>query len=56
MNLNSAFAKAIKFYWKNKDKKLQTDENRKYNKKYFDSLETGLDGPLEEELKKGKGK
>lgn len=60
MTLNDAFEKAIKFYWKSKDhSKLKTNDKRKYDKKYFDGIESELDGPLEDtklkkEMKGGK--
>lgn len=61
MTFEEAIRKAMKVYWENTDDfdGLQSNKSRKYNKKYFDSVETEMlgskDGSKEsKEYAKGK--
>ena len=50
MQLSDAFIKAIKSYWKGDDFEMsETFKDKKYNKKYFDSVKSEMVGGKDKE-------
>jgi hypothetical protein len=59
MNISDAIIKMMRIYWENVDDydSMETSQGRKYNKKYFDSVEAEFlnkEDQSKTELKKGK--
>ncbi len=50
MDLNEAFRKSVKGYWKGKEPESlgKMNKRRKYNKKYFDRIEKEYFGSVED--------